>query len=120
MARRSTCCHRRMRGKDDFKDGKATALKAVKASPANGEAHFWLAECERHLSEAPCRRRSIANICRLTNFNSGAGGQVNYYLVGFLLGMGKKHRAAEQDIWRRAARRGEPGDLRLRVDAEAQ
>ena len=36
----------------------------------------------------------------MTNFNSGAGGQVNYYLAGFLLGMGKKHRAAEQDIWR--------------------
>ena len=33
-------------------------------------------------------------------FISGAAGQLNYYLAGFILGMGKKHRAAEQDIWR--------------------
>ncbi|HEY1985561.1 MAG TPA: tetratricopeptide repeat protein [Terracidiphilus sp.] len=85
---------------DDFKDGKATALRAVKASPANGEAHFWLAECERHLSDAAAAEIEYRQYLQLTNFNSGAAGQVNYYVLGFLLGMGRKHRAAEQDIWR--------------------
>jgi tetratricopeptide (TPR) repeat protein len=84
----------------DFKQGEAAALRAVKAVPANGEAHFWLAECERHLGDAANAEAEYRQYLHLTNFNSGAGGQVNYYLAGFLLGMGKKHRAAEQDIWR--------------------
>lgn len=85
---------------DDFKDGKAAALRAVKAVPANGEAHLWLAECERHLNEAAEAEAEYRRYLQLTNFNSGAGGELNYYLAGFLLGMGRKHRAAEQDIWR--------------------
>jgi tetratricopeptide (TPR) repeat protein len=84
----------------DFSNGKAAALRAVKAVPANGEAHFWLAECERHLSDSANAEAEYRQYLQLTNFNSGVGGQVNYYLAGFLLGMGKKHRAAEQDIWR--------------------
>ena len=84
----------------DFKQGESAALRAVKAVPANGEAHFWLAECKRHLSDAANAEAEYRQYLHLTNFNSGAGGQVNYYLAGFLLGMGKKHRAAEQDIWR--------------------
>ncbi len=85
---------------DDFKDGKAAALRAVRASPGNGEAHFWLAECERHLSDPENAESEYRLYFQLTNFNSGVGGQLNYYLAGFLIGMGKKHRAAEQDIWR--------------------
>jgi uncharacterized caspase-like protein/Tfp pilus assembly protein PilF len=84
----------------DFKQGESAAQRAVKAVPANGEAHFWLAECQRHLGDAANAEAEYRQYLRLTNFNSGAGGQVNYYLAGFLLGMGKKHRAAEQDIWR--------------------
>ena len=85
---------------EDFKACKTTALRAVKASPGNGEAHFWLAECERHLNEPANAEAEYRQYLQLTNFNSGAGGQLNYYLAGFILGMGKKHRAAEQDIWR--------------------
>jgi len=84
----------------DYKNGEAAAMRAVKAAPANGEAHFWLAECKRHLGDAANAEAEYKQYLQLTNFNSGAGGQVNYYLAGFLLGMGKKHRAAEQDIWR--------------------
>jgi tetratricopeptide (TPR) repeat protein len=85
---------------EDFKDCKATALRAVKATPGNGEAHFWLAECQRHLNEPANAEAEYRQYLQLTNFNSGVGGQLNYYLAGFILGMGKKHRAAEQDIWR--------------------
>jgi tetratricopeptide (TPR) repeat protein len=84
----------------DFKSGEAAATRAVKAAPANGEAHFWLAECKRHLNDAANAEAEYRQYLQLTNFNSGAGGQLNYYLAGFLLGMGKKHRAAQQDIWR--------------------
>jgi len=84
----------------DFKNGEAAATRAVKAAPANGEAHFWLAECKRHLNDAANAEAEYRQYLLLTNFNSGAGGQVNYYLAGFLLGMGKRRRAAQQDIWR--------------------
>jgi tetratricopeptide (TPR) repeat protein len=36
----------------------------------------------------------------LTNYDSGKGGKVSYYLLGYTLGMGKKRRAAQSDIWR--------------------
>jgi len=84
----------------DFKSGEAAATRAVKAAPANGEAHFWLAKCKRYLNDAAAAEAEYRQYLQLTNFNSGAGGQVNYYLAGFLLGLGKKHRAAQQDIWR--------------------
>ena len=84
----------------EFSAGKKAALRATVAVPANGEGHFWLAECERHLNEAADAEAEYRQYLKLTNFNSGAMGNVNYYVVGFLLGMGKKHHAAEQDIWR--------------------
>ena len=84
----------------DFAAGKKAALRAVAAAPGNGEGHFWLAECERHLNEAAEAEAEYRQYLKLTNFNSGALGNANYYVLGFLLGMGKKHHAAEQDIWR--------------------
>jgi uncharacterized caspase-like protein/tetratricopeptide (TPR) repeat protein len=86
--------------KGDFADGKTAALKAVKAAPGNGEAHFWLAECERHLNEAPDAEAEYKEYLSLTNYNSGALGNANYYILGSLIGLGTKHRAAQQDIWR--------------------
>jgi tetratricopeptide (TPR) repeat protein len=84
----------------DFADGKAAALRAVKAVPANGEAHFWLADCERHLNDPVAAEAEYRQYLQLTNFNSGAMGNLNYYVGGFLLGIGRKHQAAEQDIWK--------------------
>jgi uncharacterized caspase-like protein/tetratricopeptide (TPR) repeat protein len=86
--------------KGDFADGKSAALNAVKVAPSNGEAHFWLAECERHLNEASDAESEYKQYLSLTNYNSGALGAANYYILGSLLGVGKKHHAAEQDIWR--------------------
>jgi tetratricopeptide (TPR) repeat protein len=84
----------------DFAAGKATALRAIKANPGNGETHFWLAECERHLNEADASESEYRQYLRMTDFNSGAWGNANYYIAGFLLGVGHKHHAAEQDIWK--------------------
>lgn len=84
----------------DYGDGKSAAQRAISAAPANGEAHFWLAECERHLNQAPEAEAEYRQYLQLTNFNSGIGGNVNYYVAGFLLGLGRKHQAAQQDIWR--------------------
>jgi tetratricopeptide (TPR) repeat protein len=86
--------------KGDYTDGKTTAERAVRATPANGEAHFWLAECERHLNEAAPAEAEYTRYLQLSSFDSGVGGNLNYYVAGFLLGAGKKRHAAQQDIWR--------------------
>jgi tetratricopeptide (TPR) repeat protein len=86
--------------KGDFADGKTAAAHAVQVTPGNGEAHFWLAECERHLDDASTAETEYNQYLQLSNFNSGTAGKLNYYLAGFVLGMGEKRRAAQQDIWR--------------------
>jgi tetratricopeptide (TPR) repeat protein len=84
----------------DFDDGKTAAVKAIAVAPGNGEAHFWLAQCERHLNQASDAEAEYKEYLRLTSFNSGVMGNANYYVLGFLFGVGQKHRAAQQDIWR--------------------
>ncbi len=83
-----------------FDQGKTAAEKAVQFTPRNGEAHFWLAECQRQLQHPADAEREYARYLELTNFDSGALGKLNYYLVGSLIGMGKKTRAAQEDIWK--------------------
>jgi tetratricopeptide (TPR) repeat protein len=36
----------------------------------------------------------------LSDFDSRLAGQLNYYVLGYLVGLGKKKRAATQDIWK--------------------
>jgi len=84
----------------EFAAGKKAAMRATEIAPGNGEGHFWLAECERHLNEYSQAEAEYQQYLHLTNFNSGVLGNANYYVLGFLLGMGKKHHAAQQDIWR--------------------
>jgi uncharacterized caspase-like protein/tetratricopeptide (TPR) repeat protein len=84
----------------DFADGKTAALRAVKANPGNGEAHFWLANCERHLNQPDAAEAEYRQYLQMSNFNSGVWGNANYYIAGFILGVGRKHHAAEQDIWK--------------------
>ena len=86
--------------KGDYADGKTAALKAVASTPKNAEAHFWLAECQRQLKEPVDAEREYNTYLALSNFDTGFGGKLNYYLVGSLVGMGTKKRAAQTDIWR--------------------
>jgi hypothetical protein len=37
---------------------------------------------------------------KLSDFDSKLAGQLNYYVLGYLMGFGKKKRAAQQDIWK--------------------
>jgi tetratricopeptide (TPR) repeat protein len=86
--------------KSSFEQGKDAAERAVKFAPGNGEAHFWLATCLRHLNQFAVAEQEYKTYLELTNYDSGKGGKVSYYLLGYTLGMGKKRRAAQSDIWR--------------------
>jgi tetratricopeptide (TPR) repeat protein len=74
--------------------------QAVKLTPANAEAHLWLGEALRMNSQCDLANSQYAAYLSLSNFNSDFGGKLNYYVLGSLLGVGTKKRAAQQDIWR--------------------
>ncbi len=83
-----------------FAQCRDAANKAVTFTPNNGEAHFWLAECQRKLNQPIEAEKEYTRYLELTNFDSGTVGKLNYYLVGYLIGAGKKTRAAQADIWK--------------------
>lgn len=88
------------RMKGEFAQSIEAATAAIRLNPANPEAHFWLAESLR-LSDAYEKASSeYAEYLRLSDFNSKLAGKMNYYVLGFLAGFGKKKRAAQPDIWR--------------------
>jgi tetratricopeptide (TPR) repeat protein len=86
--------------RNSFQQGKDAADRAVQFAPANGEAHFWLATCLRHLNQFAAAEKEYKTYLELSNYDSGKAGKVSYYLLGYTLGIGSKRRAAQADIWR--------------------
>lgn len=83
-----------------YEQGRDAAEKAVRLAPANGEAHFWYATCLRHLNQFPVAEGEYKKYLELSDYDSGKAGKVSYYLLGYTLGVGRKRRAAQADIWR--------------------
>jgi tetratricopeptide (TPR) repeat protein len=77
-----------------------SARTAIRLAPSNAEAHLWLAESLRLSGKYPDSTSEYAEYLRLSDFDSKLAGRLNYYVVGFLVGMGKKKRAAQTDTWR--------------------
>lgn len=86
--------------KDDYLDGTTAAQHAIQVTPKNAEAHFWLAQCLRLLGRWVEAENEYNAYLTLSDFDSGFGGKLNYYLAGYLFGAGSKRRAAQTDIWR--------------------
>jgi tetratricopeptide (TPR) repeat protein/uncharacterized caspase-like protein len=86
--------------KSSFEQGRDAAQKAVMLAPANGEAHFWLAICLRHLNQFAVAEQEYKTYLQLSNYDSGKAGKINFILIGLTVGAGKKRRAAQADIWR--------------------
>src|SRR5712692_2978149 len=77
-----------------------SARTAIRLAPANAEAHLWLAESLRLSGKYPDSTNEYAEYLKLSDFDSKLAGRLNYYVVGFLVGLGKKKRAAQTDTWR--------------------
>lgn len=86
--------------KELYKEAITSARRAIDISSENGEAHFWLAEGLRLNGEYQEAIDSYQRYLRLSDFNSKLAGNLNYYVLGFLAGVGKKKRASQQDIWK--------------------
>ncbi len=87
------------RMKELYPDSIDAARKAIQLTPNNGEAHFWLAESLRMSGKYQESAGEYNQYLRLTDFDSKLAGKINYYAVGFLIGMGRKKRAAQRDVW---------------------
>jgi len=76
------------------------ARQCIKLAPTLAEPHLWLADSLRLGGQPADSQPEYVTFLKLSNLNSGLGGQLNYWVVGSLIGLGKKKRAAEQDIWK--------------------
>ncbi len=88
------------RMKDQYKPSIEAAQAAIRLTPGNPEAHFWLAESLRLSGTYDQASAEYTEYLRLSDFDSKLAGKMNYYVLGYLIGFGKKKRAAQQDIWK--------------------
>ncbi len=88
------------RMKELYPDSIESARKAVSLGPELAEPHLWMADSLRQSGQFEASLPEYDSYLRLSNFDSKLAGQLNYYVLGFLVGMGKKKRAAQQDIWK--------------------
>ncbi len=77
-----------------------SARAAIKIAPSVAEPHMWLAESLRLSGKYPDASSEYIQYLKLSDFDSKLAGKMDYYVVGFLVGLGKKKRAAQTDTWR--------------------
>src|SRR4051794_3601461 len=86
--------------KDDYPQSIDAARQAIKLIPNKAESHFWLAEGLHLSGKLDDAKKSYQDYLRLSNFDSKLAGQLNYWVLGFLVGNGRKSRASVRDIWK--------------------
>jgi tetratricopeptide (TPR) repeat protein len=86
--------------KGDYDDAVHASREAIRLTPNNAEAHFWLAESLRQKNSCTEAETEYNSYLNLSNFDNGMAGKLNYYLAGYIFGMGTKKRAAQTDIWK--------------------
>jgi tetratricopeptide (TPR) repeat protein/uncharacterized caspase-like protein len=86
--------------KDSYAQSIDAARQAIRLIPAKAEGHFWLAESLRMSGKLDEAKGAYEDYLRLSDFDSKLAGQLNYWVLGFLVGHGRKSRASVQDIWK--------------------
>jgi tetratricopeptide (TPR) repeat protein len=86
--------------KELFADSIDAAVKSIKLNPNNAEVHLWLAESLRRSNKFKESSAEYLEYLRLSDFDSKLAGKLNYYVLGFITGTGKKKRANHTDVWR--------------------
>jgi tetratricopeptide (TPR) repeat protein len=88
------------RMKELYPESIDSARRAIQLMPTNAEAHFWLAESLR-MSKKPAESTPEYNAyLKLSDYDSKLAGKLNYYVAGYLIGFGRKKRAAQRDVWK--------------------
>jgi tetratricopeptide (TPR) repeat protein len=86
--------------KDDYPQSIEAARRAIQLIPNKAESHFWLAEGLHLSGKLDEAKTSYRDYLRLSDFDSKLAGQLNYWVLGFLVGHGHKSRASTRDIWK--------------------
>jgi tetratricopeptide (TPR) repeat protein len=100
--------------KEAFEQALEAGRAAVRLDPKKAESHFVVADSLRLLGsryqKSGDEKRAAAafeeaireynEYLRLSDFDSKLAGKLDYYVLGFLIGRGKKTRAAQEDIWK--------------------
>ncbi len=86
--------------KEAFDQSVQAAREAIRLDPNRAEGHFWLAESLRMLKNWSGAETEYRRYLDLSDFDSKLAGKLNYYVLGSLIGFGKKKRAAQTDVWR--------------------
>lgn len=86
--------------KEAFDQAVQAGREAVRLDPNRAECHFWLAESLRMSKNWKDAEAEYLRYLQLSDFDSKLAGKLNYYVLGSLIGFGKKKRAAQTDIWR--------------------
>src|SRR5204862_1291837 len=73
--------------------------KAIQLNSKTAEPHLWLADSLRLSGKFTEARPVYDQYLKLSDFDSKLAGKLNYYVLGSLVGMGRKKRVAERDIW---------------------
>ena len=76
-----------------------TARRAIQINPKTAEPHLWLADSLRLSGKFAEARPEYGQYLKLSDFDSKLAGKLNYYVLGSLVGFGRKKRVAERDIW---------------------
>jgi tetratricopeptide (TPR) repeat protein len=88
------------KNKSLFTDSISSAREAIELDRNYAEPHLWLAESLRLSEKHDLAVREYKEYLRLSNFDNGAAGKANYYILGFTLGIGRKKRANLTDVWK--------------------
>jgi tetratricopeptide (TPR) repeat protein len=73
--------------------------RSIAIEPNLAEAHFWLAEGLRLTGDYESAKGEYAEYLRLSDFDSGLAGDLNYWVLGFLFGGGERTRSSREDVW---------------------
>jgi tetratricopeptide (TPR) repeat protein len=76
------------------------AHKAIALAPKNAEPHLWLGDSLRLTGKLADAGAEYEAYLKLSDFDSKLAGQLNYYVLGSLFGIGRKKRAGEEEIWK--------------------
>lgn len=86
--------------KDSFAESIESAQNAIRLNPSNAEVHLWLAESLRRSNLFKNSIPEYDAYLKLSDFDSKLAGKVNYYVLGYIVGMGRKKRANLKDVWK--------------------
>lgn len=86
--------------KEAYPQAIEAARQAIKLTPANAEAHLWLADSLRMSGALQDSTGEYVSYLKLSDFDSKLAGRLNYYVLGYIAGIGRKKRAAQTDTWR--------------------